>query len=67
MTSKNKINEKNKKYYFEYDLDKDEIGYVILTQIKSLSKKRLIRRMGKMGDVQFFELEKDVQKLLFKG
>lgn len=67
MTSKNKINEKNKKYYFEYDLDKDEIGYVILTQIKSLSKKRLIRRMGKMGDAQFFELEKDVQKLLFKG
>lgn len=67
MTSKNKINEKNQKFYFEYDLNESEVGYVILTQIKSLSSKRLIRRMGKMSDKLFLELENELKALLFKG
>jgi mRNA interferase MazF len=66
LTSKNKINDKNKKYYFEYDLNELELGYIILTQIKSLSKKRLIRRMGKISNKTFFEIEKRMKGLLFK-
>ena len=67
MTSKNKINEKNQKFYFKYDLNDVDLGYVILTQIKSFSNKRLIRRMGKMSDKLFLELKNELKALLFNG
>lgn len=59
LTSK----EKEGKFYFTFDF-KDRKSTVILSQLRILSSKGLIRKMGKINEDQFLEVEKLILNLI---
>jgi len=59
LTSKNKSG----KFYFEFEL-KDRKSTAILSQLRILSSKRLIRRMGKTSNDYFDKTEVAIKKLI---
>ncbi len=54
---------KEGKFYFTFDF-KDRKSTVILSQLRILSSKRLIRKMGNLNKEQFGEVEKMILKLI---
>ncbi len=53
VTAKNKVG----KFYYNFILHKRE-QTIIMSQIKALSSRRLIRRLGKLSDKQFLMIKK---------
>ena len=51
------------KFYFSFELKKQQSS-VILSQLRIFSSKRLIRRMGRLNDLEFKDLEEKVLMLI---
>ncbi len=52
------------KYYFEFDFKQDKISVAILSQIKLIDSKRLDRKIGKINQVDFTKLQKQLLGIL---
>ena len=65
LTTKKQIEEKSAKYYFKYNLNDLKDGYIMLSQVRVFSSKRLIRRIKKVGTDDFKIIHLAAQNLLF--
>lgn len=55
--------EKNNKYYFK--LNHEELkSWVVLSQIKTISTKRLLRKVGSISSVDFKQIMQEIKSLL---
>ncbi len=62
LTSKDK-NTKNKKYYFQTK-DKEEVSFIILSQLRLISSKRLLRHLRTLPEEEFNEVRKRVKEFI---
>lgn len=57
---------RDKPYYFTFSLHKKNNQTAVLSQMRVLSSKRLLRRLGKVSDAQFVTLNKAVTNFIIK-
>lgn len=62
--SKNKTNKKAEKYYFSFSFIDNIKSVAILSQIRLVDAKRLVRHIGTMKDDSFVELTKKLKELI---
>lgn len=60
LTSKTK---ENNPYYYQFQLN-DEVSAVILSQLRVLSSKRLIRRIGMFPEEDYGKIREEIRKLI---
>lgn len=62
--SKNQTNKKAEKYYFSFSFIDSIKSVAILSQIRLVDAKRLVRHIGTMKDESFVELTKKLKELI---
>ena len=65
FTTKKNIQENSSKYYYEFNLNNIEKGYIMLSQIRTFSSKRLIRKIKKLSDNEFMNVNNKLREILF--
>jgi len=55
---------KSGKYYYVFKNEEEKDNVVVLSQIKSISTKRLVRKIGDMSQKDFLNIKNNIKKLI---